>query len=316
MGNLIQARLLNKNRIAIFDTNAYRVLSYDLSLTETKDKTARIIECERNEHVLSLANPYVIWELLAHLADENDSAYEQCLNALVALSEHSSSDEDNGALRLFADTGSTICLELFGQHLPSLEQTSLQLSQIALYVKNHAPVLPDPTIQNNIHVFSKEMDTIEKNWVCEMEKSMIEISKATNDGKQHLFNNNTIENLAATLIINDCASALNISLDNNQLKEKISLLKKTFPVSIKLLIKLIEKFKAQNFVISNPKKKRWNFIWDFKLSFAIGDYHNIDGIDIFFITGDKEIKAAADEAGCGNRVLSLDEYLVSINYQT
>ena len=36
---------------------------------------------------------------------------------------------------------------------------------------------------------------------------------------------------------------------------------------------------------------------------------------IFFISGDKEIKTAAELAGCGDRVLTLDEYLVSINFQ-
>lgn len=71
---------------------------------------------------------------------------------------------------------------------------------------------------------------------------------------------------------------------------------------------------SKNFILTNPKKGRANFVWDTALCFTIGSHHQIGEAAITFITSDGPIKTAATEAKCSERVMTLYEYLASINF--
>jgi hypothetical protein len=75
-------------QIVIFDTNAYRELTFGLSLNDARNKSFQLRQLEVNSGHFALANPVVIWELVAHLADPTDPAYANCLSGMVALAEH------------------------------------------------------------------------------------------------------------------------------------------------------------------------------------------------------------------------------------
>ena len=72
----------------IFDTNLYRNLSYNKTIPGTITYFDRIISCEKNNSIISFANPFVILELLSHLSDENDPAFNNCHSAIIALFHH------------------------------------------------------------------------------------------------------------------------------------------------------------------------------------------------------------------------------------
>lgn len=78
-------------KVIIFDANAYRNLTFGLSLNESRAKAKRLRAKEKSAGCAVLAHPIVIWELLSHLVDSTDPGYTHCLHAMVALGEHSSS---------------------------------------------------------------------------------------------------------------------------------------------------------------------------------------------------------------------------------
>ena len=162
---------VDTKKIIIFDTNGYRELTNGLRLGEIKANSLRLRECEHKAGIFALANPIVIWELIAHLANVNDPAYDHCLNALVALAEHTGNpNNSNGGLCLFEDPESTVCRELFGV-VPQVAQKFVQdLSQLATYVKLKAPTITDPVALGNFRGFSTAMDSREKEWRRDMEE--------------------------------------------------------------------------------------------------------------------------------------------------
>jgi len=79
---------IDTKRLCVFDTNAYRKLTAGKSPAESRDIAVRVRDLEKAAGTISAANPFVIWELVGHLDNLADPAYQHCLNALVALSEH------------------------------------------------------------------------------------------------------------------------------------------------------------------------------------------------------------------------------------
>ena len=87
------SRAAGNQRFAIYDTNAYREFTFGLSLDGARIKTDRLCQLEQAAGWSVLAHPIVVWELVAHLEDTADKAYDHCLKASVALGEHTASRE-------------------------------------------------------------------------------------------------------------------------------------------------------------------------------------------------------------------------------
>jgi hypothetical protein len=143
-------------KVSIFDTNAYREFTYGKSLSDARARILKLCQLEQNAATLTVANPFVIWELIGHLDDPCDPAYTHCLNALVALSDHTWRLDPSGGLRLVADAESTVCRELFHTLPPSAETNLQNLSLIAAHVKEYAPNLTLPAALANIKVFARK----------------------------------------------------------------------------------------------------------------------------------------------------------------
>jgi hypothetical protein len=152
--------------LCVFDTNAYRELTVSQSLAESRETALKLRGREIAGGILSAANPFVIWELIGHLDNQADPAYEYCLSALVALSEHtwSRSDALAGVCQV-ADAQSTVCDALFGKAPFAARRNVETLGGLATHVRQHAPDLTDPAVANNIRVFAEEMRKKEAAWL-------------------------------------------------------------------------------------------------------------------------------------------------------
>lgn len=317
-------------KVIIFDTNGYRELTNGLSLDDIKAKSLHLRECERKAGIFALANPIVIWELIAHLADISDPAYSHCLNALVALAEHTGDpNNSNGGLCLFADPESTVCLELFNKVPPNAEEFVQNLSKIATHVKSNAPAITDSTVLNNFKVFSTEMNSREKEWRQDMEKVLNNCSpnaakvwfsdqiNQRNKSDKHIleklrnfFASQDFMETWANVTVERHASMVNRTLSAEELKEKINIVREVFSVPFHLTSKLLQKIATPNQInINSPRRKHWNFIWDFYIAFSIGNYHAVEDADMYMVTSDGDILEAAAGANCAHRVVSLDDYL-------
>jgi hypothetical protein len=314
------------NNIVVFDTNAYRYLTEGCDWETSKAKTIKLRDVEKAAGVMALANPFVIWELIAHLADETDPHYSLCLNALASLAEHTC--QEDGGLRRIEDSESAVCRQLFQLTLSIAEQNSNNLSQLAGHVREFGPIITDKNALTNFKVFSAKLAEYETRWLMEMQIVLDTFSpglakawlggnsdKETRKKVQNFFHSQQYMDLSALAKITSFTELLNIQLSPEDLKFKVELMQKVFPVPFHLMKTALRNWTgAKDFILSNPSKNRANFVWDTSLCFTIGNHQQIGDAPITFITSDGAIRAAAAEANCSARVMTLEEYLAIINF--
>lgn len=305
----------------IFDTNAYRTLAGDkiLLLREHEQKAGHFV----------LASPVVIWELLTHLATESDPDYHRCMSALVALGKHAETrPPSNGGISIFADHESTVCRELFGGCPPNHEEGFRNLGSLVTYVVNNAPSIIDSRARLNIEAIAKTVAAKEREWLAQMtvvlnschpRAACVFLGEGSDADilakMRSFFSSEVFMDAWAMFIVASHARLLGVDIPNDEFHEKCRIVREVFPVPFFLMSALLQKIALpEPLDLANPKRKRWNFIWDSMLAFSIGSNHEVDGRPIYLVTGDREIRAAAEAAQCGARILSLDDYLTDVGF--
>ena len=149
--------------IAIFDTNAYRVLTHGLTPDQARAKARELRQAEDRVGRAALTHPIVVWELVTHLANPADPAYGDCLAALVALGEHTASRVSNdGGVCMVPDASATVNDALFNRLPPGYERSLENIGTLVTYVAKHAPDLSDPVAVQNIRHLATSMGNREE----------------------------------------------------------------------------------------------------------------------------------------------------------
>lgn len=303
------------SRISVFDTNAYRNLTFGLSVEDSKQAAQRLVGYETAAKTKALANPFVIWELIAHLDDTNDPAYTHCRNAIVALVEHTrrQSDEDGGICRV-ADGETELCRQLFHKLPPRAEENAGNLCKLASHVWKNAPLLNNPAAETNFQAFRSALDERESVWLDRMENFLQALRSAEGGVVRKFLNSPDFVQFCAAGRVASIASLLELHLSPSDVKEAVSRLTRIFPTALRLMqASILKWFNAPDMNLRNPKRRRANFIWDTALCFGIGEHLAIGDAAIQFVTDDGEIHSAAHDAGCEDRVVTLADYEKNLN---
>jgi hypothetical protein len=313
-------------RCVIFDTNAYRVLTYDLSLEGARAKAVELRQLERQRGSLALAHPIVAWELVYHLVDPSDPAYNRCLNALAALAEHTeSADDSDPGICFIADAACSICQDIFDQipqrHLSFIEH----LRQLATSVAKEAPNFSAERIKEDIGELAAWMESEEQSWLSGMEDVRNRLSPATTrdvfgggsdaDSLRKacaFFQSPRFFELWSEHLVEVHAGMVNIApLTQGELTLKAQRIRENFPAAFHITSALLQKL-ATNPSLNFQKPKNRNLFWDTLISFSIGPGVLEEDGSVCFVTSDKALVLAAKEAGYSNRVLSLADYLANV----
>jgi hypothetical protein len=310
-------------RVVVFDTNAYRVLTYGCSLNESKAMARNLADAELAVKTKALANPFVIWELISHLADTEDPAYQHCLNALVALVEHTRlPDDETGGVCRVADGETELCRQLFQQIPSKAAANTSHLCQMASYIWQDAPLIKDPAIITNINTFSATMAKREAAWLDQIEALLHHLRSAgiLNSGSdssaknrrnktREILNSPDFAKLYALAKVENLAALLDLYLSPAESNKAAERLLEIFPSAIQLMTATIASwFDAPDINLRSPKKKRGNFVWDTALCLSFGKLHKINNASVLLVTGDQAIHDAASAASCPNLVVTLDNY--------
>jgi hypothetical protein len=319
--------------IIIFDTNAYRVATWGLDFEGARTRAALLRGLEKKAGIFALAGPTVIWELAKHLPDEKDPARAFCMNAMVALAEHTWSPygaAQQDGVCIFADAESTICRELFGSVPPMAEANTKLLRQIAAHIREAGPNITDTNVLGTIKAFADKMDAIDAEWLVEMGQligsfdpalARVWIGGRTDKDVRKKLRDLFVgvgfrQEWSARQIIHN-AAIVGLNLSGPEVVQKITDFERVFEVPISMMQKLICLFASDPNVNLHRTKKPWpNMIWDTALAFAIGPHHEIDSVPITIVTGDGDIFDAATEAGCSSRVATLDDYFARVGMPT
>lgn len=313
-----------ENASVILDTNAYRYISYRLSQDETVYVLEQIKRLERENDIVSYAAHVVAAELLSHLYDEDDPHYKNCRNGAVAFYNHNLHDS-NGNLRFVADSESELCRILYEKESPHVKKLSAELNYNLhyTYTKKEGESLTE--IEDGLYELNKNIQESENLFVSDMWNYVVKTanpqaqdwqdvrndSKARNKALTYLKSNDPILNTAKGLVIK-AMLILNESDTKEDVTDKAEYLINIFGVHIKFYHQILEKILIGGANVE--KKSRPNWIWDLQLAFYIGEKSSILGRQTYLVTSDKEIIKSAEESGCGEYVLTTDEYLGSIGF--
>ena len=314
-------------RVVIFDTNAYRDFIGRLPPAEARAKALRLRLKEQTAGVLALANPFVIWELAAHLAEPADESYDKCLSALTALSEHTWNRNDPpGGVVVIADPETTVCRELFRKNPPAAAQNVQNLCLLAAHIKNNPPPITYPPMLHNLRVFADKMNAMEKHWLEDMQgvldgcapeiaKNWVggETDKETRSKLKAFFTSEAFMIAWAGVMVMRHAALVDAEIVPDKIQSMVQAMRDIFPAPFYLMSAFLQKFPEPNpLQLDNPKKKRGNYVWDTAICFTIGKTHEIENAKMYLVTGDGPIIDAARAAKCEDRVLSLRDYLTSL----
>lgn len=320
---------LGTSKIVIFDTNAYRNLTFGCSLEDSRAKVLKLRKKEQDSGVMALANPFVIWELIGHLAEKKGPSYDYCMNALVALAEHTWSPFDpNGGLCRIADGETSVCRELFQKLPPNAEENAKNLSLMAAHVKSHAPDITLPAAITNFKAFTKALEKHEASWLIEMQKVLDglnpELAKTWVGGAtdaqtrrklRTFFESQAYMDAWAVSLVTKFAKLVEVKLSAEEITRKAEVMKKVFPVPFHLMAHALREWPGnKSFNLTSPKKKRANFVWDTALCFSIGNFTQVGDALVLFVTDDAAIRKAAEDAKCGHRVLTLKDHLKTVGF--
>lgn len=161
------------------------------------------------------------------------------------------------------------------------------------------------------------MQSILSHFSAEVVRQVFELgsttdSNALNAAREYFASEAFFNGWAAYIVVSNALDIGIADLTPEQIHAKAEIVRKVFPVPFKLMSALLQKLTLPRPAnIASEGAKRWNFVWDSMIAFSIGP-GTIDEASVFLVTGDKEITAAAREAGYAEQVLSLEDHLNSV----
>ena len=118
----------------------------------------------------------------------------------------------------------------------------------------------------------------------------------------------------ALAIIDTVSHSLGLQLSKTKLLDMAKSMRKEFPVSTRFYRWISHEIVYKNIDMQSKtsKAKRWNWLWDYHVSFVITQYQ-LDERDVILVTSDNDIKQIIINCDLNNRVLTLSQYLCFLN---
>lgn len=309
----------------VFDTNAYRTLVHGLLVREAQDAIVQLRGREEQAGIQAVTTPYVMLELLAHLADPQDPAYADCMSAVCALQRHCEVDPATGQLAILGDAESHLARGLYGVTPTNHQQTTQILAWTCLSVQRN------PTEEHLDHVRSylvgirDWMQQAERDFVNDMRSFVVQgfdpaaqnWTPLQHDADlrrrvlEHLGSQDALRELAQILVLKAMLQTHGGIRPDPDFDRKVDFVVEKFSAPLRLYREITKRIVMSGCDLS--KKNRANWLWDIQIAFGVGAAgHTVDGQPLQLITDDKDIVDAAREANAGDAVLSLNVHLARV----
>jgi|GEM_PF-969734 len=316
---------LSGKEIVIFDSNAYRHFTSGKSLSQIETDIQKVLELEKENNLISLINPIVLYELLAHLADPADSAYDRCLKAVKALYLHNG---DRSEFRTLVDPELMLCYSFFQKTIKSREDTVTAIGQIASAFSANTTVDTTEKYKDKLEKIRDHVYQTEINFATDMQNAIRKLDPSSTNWQ--LFVNDPKKREEYISYLRSETFPLHVGVG---MMMRIYLLLvehglETFDPSINLVPRAKQFATQFNASIELYKEvymrligsdynlfddSRVNFIWDIHLMLSVGD-QKIQTSQVNFVTHDKAILKAAEVAGHKYKILTLTDYLEYIKF--
>ncbi len=303
----------------VFDTNAYRQLVHGLGAQVVQATIGDLRLREERAGFRGAASPYVMLELLAHLADPADPAFTDCLLALRAQQLHCQVGAGTGQLALLGDFESHLARVLYNTALPDHDHVTNNVALIAQSF--HVHPTDDHILRARPYLVEIEafVTQSERDFVDDVHNFVVRSLKpdATDWAPlradapfratmlAHLRSADALTQIAGGLVLKAMVQAHKTVLPDPEFDRKVAFVVDHFSTPLRLYRAILVRIVSTGCDLT--KRNRSNWLWDIQISFAVGCHLN--ALPIQIVTGDQDIVAAATEADAGDSVLSLEEHL-------
>ena len=309
--------------IVTCDANFYRELVSDLPLCnlEKVDKVIRLVlDAEKVHGIRAMMGSIAAQELLSHLVDSPRSrAYKACLKASRVLYRHC--EENNQIFRLLPSPETQVSMEYFGftnqraidtqqsigiifselakdTSKKTVEKYSTQIAQTKQFI-----VDAENELIYEVENLCKQIDPNYTSWnLFANDKS--KRTKWLNYVRSQVFKDQTAEAFLTAVFMKIQQQGCPV-FTKQQIQQMIPAFVSSYQVGLSLRQFFWEQFVTVGFDLTT--KSRANFLWDEQILYFVG--HKIGSEDIFLVTRDKQMRAAAGRCGLNNYVMSYEEYL-------
>lgn len=289
-------------QIVVFDTNAYRTKVHGLSIEETRELYRKLSQNEQKDGIYGVANPYALIELLGHLADRTDPAYDDCLKSVVAMYHHCAGAD--GMIRIMPPNEAELARSYWG--MGKDEEVAQLLTVIVKQIGENPG--------NINHVGIKKLTQ----WLSERQASFIRaIDYIANQRgiRDAIIGEGTILQLrergeiqdffARIILINARKSEVAVT-DADDFEGKVKSMKERYCIVLEMIGELFQRTDQNGCNLEGDKWKRWYI--DIQVTFYVGAQHSIGGKQIVLVTDDRVIHEMAAKIGCGAKVEHIDDY--------
>lgn len=310
----------------IFDTNSYRQFVLGKDNIELHVTISELLILEEKKGLRAYVTNVVGMELMANLAEgENGVNFSNCRDSLIAMSHHCY-EKGTDLSRLIPPPLFHIANLVFGVLPINYNRQSRNISNLynQFQLNNGLPA--------NFFTKANFYEDL-KNYALKTEENFAEnIHNLINSARQNIIaqnpkltdkivrqklvkylQSNDFKLIFSIQILKDVAKELDLHPSDNQLIDMANYLSDKLPLTIGFFKWITTKLAKNDIDIKSKKSrgKRWNWIWDFQLTFLISE-HAIDGGSVILVTSDSEIKAILNEFNFHNRVMTLQEYMTFI----
>lgn len=312
----------NTKYAVVFDTNSYRQFVTGKTTDETIKAIEELREAEEKKNIIAIGIMIVGVEMLGNLVEgEAGVNYKDCLNGVVALANHCN-DKETNTLRITPHPFLHLSNSFFTVRPPSIEAL----------VQNIGGVLND--FKSDIEValeYHRRYNTFEnvKNFLEAEEKTFAnEITQLIEQVKQDVRRNDPQINekklraetlkyidkdpfasLMAKAIIYNVAEKLGVQLSPVEIDNRASSLSLDLPVAVGFYKWICSRIVSGNINMHSPasQKQRWNWLWDYQVSFVISS--GLNNREVILVTSDQDIIKILGACGYQDKVLTISEYL-------
>lgn len=276
---------------------------------------ARLLELERQRQVTRYAEPFVLTELLARLADPQHGDFGPCRAAVVRMFQRCAGEGPCGIIR---DSESRLAEALSGKGLDAHDEHTNQLRFLLMHVGHNYPLA---TIEPQLRTLARHVEATEAQWADVMRRLQQKIAAIREEDRQQRIaairpedaERNKIGNpgmRARTAVTNRQVNATKLLMDfasqavGPPTEETIARVRRGAAAWIEFAVHVLDKVTYEGINVDAPEVR--NFVWDQRFAFNIGQ--NIGGRTLWLVTDERAFADVAKVTGYGDRVHTVESY--------
>lgn len=313
----------DKEYVVLFDTNSYRQFVMGKSTEKVLEEINELKEFEKKKNITSCGIMVVALEMLGNLAEgENGFNYKDCLNGLLAMTTHCL-DEEKNAPRFTPQPYLHIARSFFNTVPTDMENKVQNLIGVA----NDLRIDLDKALKTHTEkdTFNQVKAFIEReeNQFARQITDLIEgarqeiIRKHPKIANKQLraklldyIENGPFEPFVALAIIYAVAANLQLQLPQDEGVKRAFTMHLEFPLSVGFFKWISHKIVFDNIDMQSKtsKEKRWNWHWDYQVSFLVNG-HTLANKEVILVTSDGDVIDMLKDFGYENKVFTITDYL-------